>query len=441
MRLFRSKERKQDRLSINDRSDAIILFVLVTLTAMAYFFLSTKSQTDKYYCVSLIWYYLGLYYLFRIKFLSGLGLYIIYMFFYVQCGPLMQGFYSYYTRFEPTTVYVMMIYNFITPFVLLFFVPRRIVQGTQLRQTTIKREWVWMLFFVGCIFMLLFYYSVGSIPMLNSDAESFRVEAVSGRGFLLVIANASIQVCNAVARDKKQRLVIILLGGLLLLGSGYRMQFLTLIIVAFLVSWVARGRNYLVTGMIVIATTLTLYALLGLFRANLSFAYSGIWKTVLWRFFVCSDNFNRIVSGYPSTRFQYGLSLLNDLSVLLPGAQQTYMMKLKTILGYNFAGGSMTPSVFGEGYYNWGRIGSVIWANMNLVFVIYFDKWAKKRFQGGMYYLISFTIIGLSVSCFVPTIINLVLPVILVCLTLEKISMKYGIRFFNTHNNKRETIN
>ncbi len=428
---FRFSTRKTDdiKIRINSHSDKVIIWGLVFVSCWLYFNLSNKDMTDFIYLCSLLWYLIVLLYICRIRIFSGLGIYICYFFCYVQSGMLMQGYYSYHTVFDIRTILAVIIYNIVSPFFLLFVLPFLKVKTTEIKMYEIKSEWIISLFLTGVFSMLVYYISVGAIPLFVEDAENFRVQAMAGRGFLVVIASISFEVSLVLSKKNSHRSMILIIGIAMLIGTGYRSSALTLMLLWFLVFWVGKGKKFLFQGVLMLVVLCFFYALTGVIRNGVGWRVSKLYTVVLWRFYVNTSNIDVIVKNYPTDKFQYGLTLLNDISVILPGAQQTYMTKIKAIMNYQFSGGSLTPTPFGEGYYNWGIMGMILWPIVTLVFVAYLDNFNKNKFAGGMYFLVSFGLTGLATSSFIPPLVNVYIPAMLVYIVLKYINSHYGLKF------------
>ena len=427
MKIKIKKKLENNNIMINDRHDFFIFLVLIFISIIIYFNLSNHTSIEKLYLLSLVWYISFNFIVLKVKWFSGLGLYLIYLLAYVQFAVLMGGYYSYYTELNSKTIYTIMIYNFISP---LFLIPLKKIchfNKIDLKKLNVQESWLRVVFFIGIISMITFYAWNGYIPLLAQDAENARVTSVLGKGFLIIIANNCFLTSMSLSNNKKLIYSSLLIGGMLLVGTGYRSQLLVLIIVFFLVNIVGRGKKFIALGIITITLILTLYAVIGLYRSSTSFKLSTLYMPILWRFFVNLDNYNILINTYPLSLLQYGKTFLNDLLVVLPGHSQTFILELKNIINYNFPGGSMTPSVFGEGYYNWGILGTILWPIFNLYFVSIIDNFNKKHVPNGLYFVVSFSLTNLATSSFIPPLINNYLPSILLLYIVVALNKKYKL--------------
>ena len=342
---------------------------------------------------------------------------------------------KYYFAFKEETVQIISLYNMFAPLVLFLFFKYTYTRNGVLQQKKINSTWVDLLFFVGVFANLLFFVTARGIPLFANDAENFRVEAVSGRGFLVVIADSCFEISVLLTEKDNKRNIRTFLAVLLLLGTGYRSQALTIILLVFITYWIGKGRRYVASATVVVVVLGALYSLVGVTRSGIGWRWQTLYMPAVWRLYVNSNNFNQIVQSFPKDKLLYGSSFLMDLSILLPGAQKSFMLQLKEMLGLVYAGGSFTPGVFGEAYADFGRVGAVIWPLMMLVIILFIDKYLRKRVDGHVYYVLAFCLAGPSTSSFLSSMLMGFLPKLLVYFTLEYLSIKKPITF------QRRTLN
>ncbi len=426
MKLTISVKKKMNDIIINKQSDVVVTFILLMITVACYCFFSASSLMTNVYLLSLIWYIVGMFYIMKVRVFSGVGLFVIYMFCFVQSGVLMQELYY---SFVDEVVISIALYNLFAPLLLGILSRMKKITGVELEKAYVSDNWVLMLFLVGLASMLLFYISVGGVPLFAEDAENFRVHAIAGRGFLVIIATACFKISIMLMSSNKRRMICLVFAVMLLLGTGYRSQALELVLICFITYWIGAGKKYLIHAAIIIGLLCLAYSLMGVLRSGIDWHWETIYKPMIWRFYVNTNNFNTVYRNYPISELQHGMTFVNDIFVILPGAQTTFMTQLKEIMGIYFDGGSLTPSVFGEGYYNWGAVGAVIWPLFVLMFVIWLDDYNKKHIDGRAYFAISFALVGFSTSSFVPVMVNSYLPLLFVYYALVYISKKIRLKF------------
>lgn len=417
---------KYSKIKINYYSDRIITLILILIVSFCYLKFSLKDKISFIYLCSLIWYIVILFYMIKVRIFSGTGLYIIYMLFFVQSGILMQKLYF---TFDIGVIFIITIYNIVAPGLVFVFSKFRNVRTVNLKVIKISSTWVTLLFLCGFISILLYFVSVGSIPIFAEDAENFRVQALAGKAFLVVIASNCFMVSIVMTEKASIRYLRMVTAVAMLLGTGFRSSAFLIILIVFLTFGVGEKKKIIAKGITVSLILCLMYSAVGILRSGISWNWSSLYKPMLWRFYVNTNNFNSVYTLFPLKQLQYGKTLINDLSVILPGAQDTYMTKLKDILNIQFSGGSLTPSIFGEGYYNWGWAGAILWPLFVLGMVILLDTYNRKHVDAKIYYAISCVLTGPTTSCLMPSILNTILPLLLVYYALMYLSRHYKLKF------------
>lgn len=415
----------KNEILINNRYDRVIAVILIVFAIVCYRWTSYRKLTETIYLTSLIWYIFIIFFVVRTRIFTGLGLYILYLLFFVQMGALAQKLYY---EFLDETMQILAIYNFSAPIVLILFYRFARIKTIEFRNARISDEWVTILFLFATTVSLIFFAQVGTIPLFAADAENFRVQAMSGRGYLIIMSSACFQLSVLLTRDAKRRCIRTLIAVLLLLGTGYRSQALEIILLLYLTYWIGRGKKFILSAGVLVTGLGGLYALVGVIRSGISWRVQSLYLPVIWRLYVNSNNFNEIVRFFPTSKLLHGESFLMDLAILLPGAQKSFMFQLKDMMGMTFAGGSLTPGVFGEAYANFGAIGAVVWPNLMLIIVTSLDNFIRKRVDGRSYFVLAFCLCGPSTSSFFSSMTMGFIPTLLVYFVLQWFSRKYKIR-------------
>ena len=388
--------------------------------------MSNRSTIELLYFFSLMWYIFAIFFLDKITAFSGVGFYCVYLFFFVQIGLLFQKYY--YTLLNET-LQIVMIYNLMGPVVLFVLYKYTKTPSSELVEKQIDQHWVTILFWVGIAAAAIFFISVGRISLFAEDAENFRVEAISGRGFLILIASASFNVSVLLTSNNKKRIARLFFASLMLMGTGFRGQVLSLLLVAYITYWIGKGKRYILSAGIFIVLLGALYSILGVTRKGIYWTYKTLYMPAIWRIYVNSNNFNDIVKYFSSHKlYFYGRSIFMDLAIVLPGAQKSFMMQLKETMGYMYAGGTLTPSVFGEGFANFGTIGAMVWSILILVVIVTIDRKLKKNVDGRVYFALAFSLSGPSTSSVCTSFLQSLIPITLVYFTLLYVSNKFPIK-------------
>jgi oligosaccharide repeat unit polymerase len=257
----------------------------------------------------------------------------------------------------------------------------KVKKALNLNVTSNWREvvWAWAFFFIGVLLFLFFYFAAGGVPIFAEDAESVRLTAKAGRGYLLIGGFAflivSTSILAAVYSQKKSLSsplivsFIIFVAILLTLGVGYRVHAVRIILNAFIIySFVRFSRIPGIKFSLLIAFIIVFLGLIGFYRfsgqfvssyTQLEFAFSRI----LWSIFVRYLHiFNLTVPVFPEHEpFLLGRGYLMSLATIIPGEQAHFGFWLRDRLGLVLATpGPVDPTILGEFYVNFGWIGTVV---------------------------------------------------------------------------------
>lgn len=424
-------KRQIDSIRINKRYDKLIAFVL--MIASIYFFKKyTMQSTDELvYMISLVWYLIFIFLVLNVRMFTGTGFYVLYLLVFVQYGMLLSDYFN--VHIDHRTYLAITIYNFISPAVLVY---SRVLlkkgknrERTELKTVKISDKWITILFYFSCFIIFLFFLSVGTIPLFASDAENFRVSAVGGKGFLVIIASSCFSVSILLTKIPKKMFIRMLICAALLFGTGYRGNSLSLILLVFLTYWVGKRKRFLLQMVGILLGIAMLYTVIGQIRRGGSWRAETIFLPVIWRIYVNSSNLNTIFVNYPLNQLMYGRSFFIDLAILLPGAQDSFMLQLKRIMGLTFNGGSFTPTVFGEAYVDFGFIGAIIWPMIVFLIVSILDEEFKRKIDGRMYFALSYNLTGLATSSFFSCLTMGLIPQVLVYYTIIYLSKRFKIKW------------
>jgi oligosaccharide repeat unit polymerase len=364
------------------------------------------------YLLSIIIYLSVVFKVAKIESFSVTGMYVVYMYFFVQLGIFLQ---KVFIQFHSQTVVIMIIYNLIFPILLyigkhIFYLKDNLI----MQRIKYSSRNIFLLFMIGFFMLVFYFYLSGGIILLNQDAENFRVEAVKGKGMFIVGGMSLLRIASLMEENKLRRRVYILIAFLMIVGTGFRSQALSLILVGFIIYDFSKNKAKIMPMVLLGFSIMVLYSLIGIFRRGMTqWSILSIYKPFIWRLYVNTYNFNNIMLKYPKDQFMLGETYINDLLTLLPGSQETFIMKLKSILGIEFAGGSLTPSVFGEGYYNFGLVGAVIIPLLYGILILILDHLLRKKVDRKIYYILGFQIAGCSTTGLIPVIIYGFIPLYL----------------------------
>ena len=240
--------------------------------------------------------------------------------------------------------------------------------------SSLEKNWAWLFLLLGALIISYYYYLVGGIPLLATDAENIRVTLKAGRGYLPIFAYAFFAISTmkimAIAALKNKRnvffaLLITVFASILMMGVGFRAPALKLFLNIFIIFTYIRFRRIPVGWLIFVGSLILLsVGILGYFRLQSGFTsnIALIFRIGAWRIFVNNLSvLNLIFKSFPSSEpYMLGRSYLIDATTLLPGAQPHFGFWLKDRFGLTFEGGGVTQTIVGELYLNWSWIGIVL---------------------------------------------------------------------------------
>lgn len=409
-----------------DRADKTFKLLIVVMVLVLYM-LQIANQINgllvSLYLISLLVYLYCIYYYAKTSLFSIVGMFIAYLVVFSQIGPFLQPlYYDTVGPMQEDVVELMMVFNFVVAVIFIVIGSQRkpsFNNKKENRRTTRVEHHVggqacFVLFLIGASLIIFYFFRLGTIPLFAPDAENFRVAAIAGNGTIVLAGSAFLKCAVLMEEKPKLRAVYFAIALLLLFGVGFRSYGLSLVLLLFLIYILPKLRkNLSLSAILAILLIALFYALVGVTRSGIDWSFQSLYKVPLWRLYVNSFTLNMLFLDYPTYAFQYGFSLLNDLSVLLPGSQSTYITQLKELLGFHFAGGSMTVSIFGEGYYNWGIFGFVAWPICNILLLRAADRIFIKVFDWRYYLVISFAFAAIGATGLVPVLTNEIIPLLL----------------------------
>lgn len=398
---------------MNRKYDNKIINILIILTIILYL-QNLKNVTLLIYTVSLLVYFICIFKIGKTPVFSMMGLYSLYMYIFVQIGVYFQEYFNIYLNYK--VIIIMMLYNFIFPILLIIWKKIMYLDKSKkfkvLRKNAIANK---VLFIIGICIFGIFFFKAGGFIIFMDDAENARINAVAGSGFLVVLGTQFLNIATLTEKKEKVRITYLIISIIFMFGTGFRSQALYLIAIYYIIYHINTNKAS-VFKMIIIATIISfLYSYIGVIRSGLQdWTFLGLYKPVIWRMFVNTSNFSDILNLYPENLFTVGGSYINDLLTVLPGPQETYILKLKDILNIQFNGGSLTPSIFGEGYYNFGLLGAVIIPILIGIIILTIDYVSRNYLSIEIYLIASFLMVGISTTGLMPVLLYSMLPLTIV---------------------------
>ena len=221
----------------------------------------------------------------------------------------------------------------------------------------------------GC----LYFFRAGSIPLLSANKEEARVAAmlVSGNGYLLYLLTIGVIAPSFMAlfylRDGvPSRLfsplfifVVVALVALLLFTGSRRYviwMFIYLLAVyhySFRAISLSRLLFFSFVGLVFIV-------LFEIFRNPDSETTAGFFAAATYRFIIYTSNLEKVYSYFSGVDKMWGSTLLMDVLTVLPGKQVDYQSWLKELVGLEFEGFGIPPTIMGDFYINFGLAGVLV---------------------------------------------------------------------------------
>ena len=251
------------------------------------------------------------------------------------------------------------------------------------------------LWFSGIVIYLLMY-SIKGVPVLSGNVDYARQTFLSGYGFILQPAQILINMLCLVfvLRNRfKSAIFFGVIGIFIILLSGWRGTFLSLIISILIILSVKRSLSYKVFlyGLICILTI----SLIGILRAystgnsiyglKIESVFDIFYASVLYvvlRLGIHADTLNIVVGAYDGM-YLYGDAILMDLSGVFGGGEKTVVYFLKNKFADWEGGGGFPPTMFGAFFMDFGIIGvailSLFTAFIYSWLMTYFTKKAKSN--------------------------------------------------------------
>jgi len=235
------------------------------------------------------------------------------------------------------------------------------------------------LFFLSgvALYLYIYFFQMGTIPIFLDDLESARVGAKAGLGKYILIGNALISVSLVyrfavekfvLGKIKPISVVYLLVGVFFVMGIGFRGPAAYLVVSCFLAYLIFTQKylneqgisfRYILTGIIFII----FLSLLGYYRHTGQISYRAIGSTA-WTTAVNVSNLADIVHNTDKEgEFYYGQTVVNDLGMAVGLHERGFTgVILKEKYQLEFEGEGMTITSPGEAYMNFGWLGIILHA-------------------------------------------------------------------------------
>ncbi len=303
--------------------------------------------------------------------------------------------------------------------------------------------------FLSLVFTTLFFVKAGSIPLLASNPEQARVDAMKGSGLIHRFSYLTLHFSTILfafsqwAAPKKtgyyvQVLIIAFLAFYNMLTGPRSYALYTFLYLFFTTQLVHYGRLKVMKAFLLGVVLLVVVAIIGGVRTTgyANFNYTETMIRFVNRIYMNPVNADRIYRNYQNETISKN-SFLIDLEVLLPGTQPDLGTFLKNELGIEFDGGGITVPLPAEGFMNFhfsGVVGYSVFFVLVLkffeVFLLYNKRYPFLFILSIIFPLqwmgtITMGISGIFVKTIIPTIIIFIFLITLVeTLRIMRMSIK-----------------
>lgn len=216
----------------------------------------------------------------------------------------------------------------------------------------------------------LFFYRAGFIPLLASNKDEARVAAmsVSGNGYFLYLLALGVVAPSFMAlfylKDKvpiklfsPPFIFLVLAISVLLLFTGSRRYVIWLLI--YLLAVYHYAYKIIPMSKMLTASMLGLLfiVLFEIFRNPDSDTTAGFLIASVYRFIIYTSNLEKVYSYFQHADIMLGGTFFMDVLTVLPGKQVDYQSWLKELVGLEFEGFGIPPTIMGDFYINFGLWG------------------------------------------------------------------------------------
>ena len=352
------------------------------------------------------------------------NLFIAYFLYTVGIGPIFLISNGIEYKYDFFQVILGSLLSFVWGSLLVFSNKSKKIKKTRIKQSIVKisKEDIIFLIYLFSISVSIYFLFSNRAYLFGSNVNSYRMKAYSGNGKITFISQIQIMLVPMMydlyirnkdkIKIKYKAVVMFIISSILLLFFGFRTPLMTMYI------WVAllymKDKNTkMIEIMKIIGVLIIIVSILGYIRnvksngVQLNTSFLDNLKTT---FVVNLYNLDYIFNKFPlKVPFQKGYTYLINFIMLRPGPDLDFTLWLKEKLGLSFSGGGVTPTVMGEFYINYGKVG--IYTGMFLLGKIgnKLKTFCRKRenFYIGIFYSWEFA------HCVSGGIANVILKVIL----------------------------
>lgn len=263
-------------------------------------------------------------------------------------------------------------------------------------------------YMLSTVAWMIYYFRFRGL--LNGNLENGRIEAMSGAGALVFIAQLHIMTIVLMFIETKKKYIsklvfwpLCIFGLIQLLSMGFRSP-ATICVICILIVQILDGKIQFRTTIPIVCVIFSLAIFYGIYRSGTSGL--KLYYVLRAQLYNPMYNLDLMYRYFPShVGFQHGYTYLINLIMLLPGPGQDFTLWLKDAIDFTFSGGGITPTVFGEFYINFGTAGIFI---CSFLLGIWFRKLDNWIYSGNVDFWRAYTLI-LVPSCLGGGIANIMI--------------------------------
>lgn len=234
-----------------------------------------------------------------------------------------------------------------------------------------------MLLLISLIIQI--YFIVANRGLLFSDVmSSGRIEAIAGNGLVIYISGLwSFAACLLIELHLKETRIelyiwlMIVVSAILSLAKGFKSALLNFVLIV-LIMYNKKKKISARTIFLYLIVALLFIILYNAARDGIIIGTVGevIFSAICDESYVGYINLEYVINCFPARHdYMHGYGYLINIIMLGPGEDLDFTLTLKQILGLEFSGGGVTPTILGEFYLNFGYIGCIL--GMFILGIIY----------------------------------------------------------------------
>ncbi|MDA9050985.1 hypothetical protein N9H61_00015 [Schleiferiaceae bacterium] len=268
-----------------------------------------------------------------------------------------------------------------------------------------------------------YFFNAGGLVLFLEDSETLRINLSAGKGEFILLSTAVLYVDIFYRRAMRifAFTLFVLVYFILIIGIGWRSPGMYFLIWAFLTraSTERSNVNIKIRHGLIGVFLLLFSSYIGLIRAGIPVKKIG---DLLWNirhlFIVNISNLEKVVEYTDRTFYRLGWTYLNDLSVSLPGLGTKFTgVNMKAWTNSHFEGETMTLTLPGELYLNFGLFGLVILVLFFPMFIRLSESYllaSGKDIHAFLWVALAIFLFRISTGGIMPILIFQLIPLLLI---------------------------